>query len=323
MPILSTHDGRRWELPHFHSWSEREDRLRCDRRPIIAKDTRIGTIGSCFAEELAKAMASFGLNGAMHPAGLFYSTRSIRQEIERTFGLNDAYADEPLWRLKSGLAHPMKSYYTTFETEQELRAWSDDLDAGADELIRTSDVLVMTLGLVECWRNPSTGNTFRVLPHPDVFEQLQPEFHRLTVEEMLDDLTAIRAILAEHTKAKLVVTVSPIPLHTTFTGMDVRIANTESKSRVRAAVSQFIDENPDVAYFHSYELVTSSDDADDFLKPDRRHVHPQAAKYIVAEFLRQFADETVDVPRITRSSLSRAARVARWRRRLGKLIRGR
>src|SRR5205085_3309285 len=106
------------------------------------------------------------------------------------------------------------------------------------------------LGLIETWRSPVTGNTFRQIPHPAIFPTLEPAFHRLTVAEMLDDLERIRAVVHDHLGAELVVTTSPVPLHTTFTALDVRIANVESKSRIRAAVSEFVERHPDVRYFH-------------------------------------------------------------------------
>ena len=114
---------------------------------------------------------------------------------------------------------------------------------------------------------------------------------------------------------------SPIPLHATVTRHDVRIANTESKHRIRAAVSEFAEAHPDVHYFHSYEIVTTAERQSDFMMDDGRHVTRQAVDYIVHQFLAVFASEGVVVPKTdvswltktTKTAASIHDRPARWR----------
>ena len=84
----------------------------------------------------------------------------------------------------------------------------------------------------------------------------------------------------------MVITTSPVPLHTTFTALDVRVANMESKSRIRAATSEFVDRHPDVHYFHSYDMAMTAERQSDYFRDDGRHVHRHAVRYIVSEFLR-------------------------------------
>jgi hypothetical protein len=151
----------------------------------------------------------------------------------------------------------------------------------------------VTLGLIEAWRSPATGNAFRQIPHPAVFEAVGPVFHRLTVAEMLDDLERIRAVVRDVLHAELVVTTSPVPLHTTFTPLDVRVANTESKSRIRAAVSELADRHADVHYFHSYEMVVTAERQSDYFRDDGRHVQKRGVRYIISEFLRVYGDPAV------------------------------
>lgn len=293
MPTLSGKLGQ-WVLPHVHMWKDRTQRVAASRVPIVKPGTRIATIGSCFAEELASAMGRVNLRGAMHPGGLFYTSRSIRQEMERVFGGWPQGLAEPTWKVPGGLVHPFKSYHRVFPTAGALESWSAELDGVADELFRGADVVVITLGLIEAWRSLSTGNFFREIPHPDVFSSIGASFHRLTVAEMKDDLARIRHLLRANTGAEIVLTVSPVPLHATLTPLDVRVANSESKGRIRAAVSEFVEENPDVHYFHSYEIVATAEVMSDFMLEDGRHVARPAVDYIINEFLKTFAvDELV------------------------------
>ena len=68
-------------IPHFHAWHERKKGIKGQQTPLITPDTRIATIGSCFAQEIADAMDRLGLKGAMNPSGLVYNTRAIKQEL--------------------------------------------------------------------------------------------------------------------------------------------------------------------------------------------------------------------------------------------------
>ena len=104
--------------------------------------------------------------------------------------------------------------------------------------------------------------------------------------------------------ATLVVTTSPVPLHATFTKLDVRVANMESKSRIRAAVSEFVERHPDVRYFHSYEMVMTAERQSDYFREDGRHVHRHAVKYIVSEFLRLFGDPSLQMADVDSSWLT-------------------
>ncbi len=291
-------------------WKDRGVPYRAARVPLVEPSTRIATIGSCFATELANGLKRMKLGGGQHPAGLFYNTKSIRQELERIVGGWPERRAEPYWPVDAGFAHPFKDVTHHFATEAEIAAWSDDLDREADALFTNADLVVVTLGLIETWRNPSTGNTFRQIPHPEAFGRTPAEFHRLDQATMREDLEAIRRVVVEGLGAKLVVTVSPVPLVATMTPLDVFVANTESKSRIRSAVSEFVAAHDDVHYFHSYELVTTAERQSDFMKEDGRHVKRAAVEYILADFLRVFAGPGVEVPEVDRSWMTDIAQRA-------------
>ena len=195
-------------------------------------------------------------------------------------------------------------------SEESLREWTAGLRRSAAELFLTADVIVITLGLIECWMRSDTGTAYRYLPHQDVFDSVEPAFHRLTVAEMLDDLSAIRDAIRRKTGAEIILTVSPVPLHATFTSFDVRVANTESKSRIRAAVSEFVAQNPDVHYFHSYEIISTAERQSDFMLEDGRHVSRRGVDYILAEFMRMFAAEGAIVPDVDSSWITPPAKTA-------------
>lgn len=303
MPTLKSRLGD-WELPNVHAWSERELLIRAPVDPLMGPTTKVATIGSCFASELASMMKKVGIIGGMHPGGLFYSTATIRQEMERLAGGWPEREMEPSWAVSGGFVDPFRDYDSIYPDEATLLAERSAADAAADELFRDARVVVATLGLIETFRNPATGNTYRGIPHPAVYPSLGAEFHRLTVADMLSDLERIRTVVRDTLGATLVLTTSPVPLHTTFTAQDVRVANTESKSRIRAAVSEFVERHPDVRYFHSYEMVVTAERQSDYFREDGRHVHRHAVKYIVSEFLRVFGDPAIQMADVDTSWLT-------------------
>jgi hypothetical protein len=256
-------------------------------------------------------MGEVGIHGAMHPGGLFYTTATVRQELERLAGGWSERGDEPAWAIQGGEVDPFRDYDTVYPDRAALETARAAADDAADAVFRGADVVVVTLGLIEAWRSPTTGNHYRAIPHPGVFEALRPEFHRLTVAEMVEDLERIRAVVVDRWGASLVVTVSPVPLHTTFTALDVRVANTESKGRIRAAVSELIDRHPDVRYFHSYEMVVTAERQSDYFRDDGRHVERHAVRYIMSEFLRLFADPTLHLTDVDTSWLTSITKTAR------------
>lgn len=303
MPVLRSRLGS-WDLDHVHAWSERGLVMKAPSVRLVGPETRVATIGSCFAAELADMMGEVGIKGAMHPSGLFYTTATIRQELERIAGGWPQRASEASWQVEGGVIDPFRDYDTVYPDEVALLAARAAADAAADEVFRGANVVVVTLGLIEAWRNPGTGNWFRQIPHPAVFPALGAEFHRLTVAEMLDDLERICTVVRDHLGAELVITTSPVPLHSTFTALDVRIANMESKSRIRAATSEFLDRHPDVHYFHSYEMTVTAERQSDYFRDDGRHVHRHAVRYIVSEFLRLYADPSLHLADVDSSWLT-------------------
>jgi hypothetical protein len=303
MPTLKSRRGD-WELPNVHAWSERELVIRAHVDPVIGPTTKVATIGSCFATELASMMKSVGIVGGRHPGGLYYTTATIRQELERLAGGWPEREMEPSWAVPGGLVDPFRDYDTIHPDEATLLAERSAADAAASALFRDAKVVFITLGLTEVFRNPVTGNTYRGIPHPAVFPSLGAEFHRLSVAEMLSDLERIRAVVQDGMGATLMLTTSPVPIHTTFTPLDVRVASIETKSRIRAAVSEFVERHPEVRYFHSYDMVVTAERQSDYYREDGRHVHQHAVRYIVSEFLRVFGDPSLHLTDVDASWLT-------------------
>ena len=138
----------------------------------------------------------------------------------------------------------------------------------------SADCLMMTPGLIEAWYDKQTGLYIHEAPTLKSMAVLKDrwEFEILTYEQCLADLlAAIDIVRARNPEVKVLITTSPVPLAATFSGQDVRIANTYSKAVLRAVCGAACLKRPLVDYFPSFEAATLSP-SEQAWESDRLHV---------------------------------------------------
>ena len=155
-----------------------------------------------------------------------------------------------------------------------------------EEMERDTEVFILTFGLSEVWYDEPTGNVFwRTIPK-DVYDPERHKFRLSTVDENRENIRAIYDLIRKYRpEAKIIVTLSPVPLIATFRDVSCITANSVSKATLRVAVDQVVSEVRDeghLFYWPSYELVT--DVFRSPYKPDRRHVRPVVLSYIMRLF---------------------------------------
>ena len=84
-------------------------------------------------------------------------------------------------------------------------------------------------------------------------------------------------------KANIVVTVSPVPFHGTFTDMDVIIANQYSKSTLISSAMNVANQYDFVDYFPSYEMASMARRSHVW-EDDGVHVKPAFVEKIMERF---------------------------------------
>lgn len=288
-------------------WAETADRfgaesVQVEHTPKFTLDTRnrMFCIGSCFArnieehliyrgvEVLSKRVVSPKAEWPARPNGFLnkFTTDSVLQEL-RWLETPPADPAAPLMETKQGwrdmhLTPGLPP--STLERALERRAW---LAAEYFPRIRHADVVVLTLGLNEVWRDARAG--VRLNAAPGLWEvRREPGRFSLDItdaEENLEALEEIRQRLrALNPAIRMVVTVSPVPMQTTFSGRDVMVANMLSKSTLRAAAGAFAERHDDVDYFPSYEMVALTPRSFAY-GPDCLHVSDRIVSRIMAMFL--------------------------------------
>jgi hypothetical protein len=269
--------------------------------PIIDKQTPIGSAGSCFALEIAHRLQQHGFNYVIKepklnkkladaPAnwGIIFNVPALRQMVERSFGLRKL--PKLLWAAKSG--DKMK-YFDPFREDvifESIDAYNKDYSKHLESCraaLTECKAFVMTVGMNEIWQLRSDKSVFSRAPWniaPELIER-----RVLTVEENVAELQKlIDTWRYFNPDIKLIISVSPVPLHATFRGNSHHVvtANCASKSTLRCAVEKFCADNHNVHYFPSYETVMYC--TKNPWTSDQRHVAPHAINNVMELFEKMF-----------------------------------
>jgi len=270
----------------------------------IGRQDSVFAVGSCFARNL---------EGALHRAGMTVLSRDpdlgqIGESVGKASTFLNKYTvhsilNEMTWALDRDSFPGEKIIYPVGEglyCDPQLGlvrlpfALADIMDMRTRYLdamvqVAVADVIILTLGYVEAWYDKELDIYLNIAPpprickaHPERFE-----FRVLGFDDILGALEAIYALLKAHREKplKMLLTVSPVPLASTFRDMDVLLANTYSKSVQRAAAEAFVADKADVDYFPSYETVTLSNPTVCWARNDYRHVSPDIVARIMSNVL--------------------------------------
>jgi hypothetical protein len=281
---------------------------------LLGPDTRIFTMGSCFAVEIRTALRARGKQvlpdyfRLRFPADQVsigklperdninhYDTFSLVQEFERAFGEAPASSFPPLDVVPGSLRKRLGSsarWQDPYRREvyaasrDAIESASDAITHTIGEGIHQADVYVLTLGLIETWVDEISGRHVwsekvrRLVSKPE-----RIRFHHSSFEENLGNLRRIIDLIRHHyPDRRVVLTVSPVALGETWSGMDVVAANTLGKSLLRTVAGQIQREDPAVRYWPSYELAQRNDIFD----TDGRHVTPASVRHIVDTFVENY-----------------------------------
>src|SRR6266404_265191 len=278
-------------------------------------------IGSCFARGLENSLAGHKI--AVESAAPEFARLQPARPGVSPLGFTNKYntysiLNELRWALDPDAAFPLESIVPLTKTTCYDPHTNPTLDfVGLEETlerraliqtvtkrVRTCRAVVVTLGLAEVWRDVHADVFVNCTPL-DVAYALEPsaapslfnpepdryEFRLTSFAENWDNLEAIYALLSRygHPDFHIVVTVSPVPLMNTFSTMDIVVANTWSKSLLRAVAQEWAAAHANVDYFPSYEIVQNSDRASVWER-DLRHVRGAGAQHVIELFLRNYIE---------------------------------
>ena len=276
----------------------------------ISRDDKIATAGSCFAQHIARHLGRDGYNFYVtepghpigspaikqaHHYGIFsarygnvYTARQLLQLFDRAYGMTPA---EDCWRNDSG------RYIDPYRPSIEPDGFSSKEEMVMDRTrhlraVRTMfeqlDVFIFTLGLTEHWRSAIDGSVFPVCPGVagGEFSPDRHVFHNSSVNDVVKELWEFQDKLRRvNPNARIMFTVSPVPLMATMEQRHVLVSTVASKSILRVAADQLEREFAHIAYFPSYEIITSSFSKGSYFGPDLRAVTEAGVEHVMRTFL--------------------------------------
>ena len=276
----------------------------------FAREDRFYAIGSCFARGIENALSARGVTvDSMAPE--FAKLQPVNKEVTG-LGFTNKYntfsiLNELRWALDREAGFPVDSIFQVTENTWfdphctptlELVGFSETLNRRAlmqtvAKRVARCRGLIITLGLVEVWRDSKTGVYTNSTPIRSVLnaEPNRYEFHVTSFLENWDSLEAIHTLLTRfgHPDLRVVITVSPVPLMATFSNMDVVVANSYGKSMLRTVAQEWAAAHQNVDYFPSYEIVQNSD-REAAWEADLRHVTGSTVQHIMDLFIQEYIE---------------------------------
>jgi|SRR5579859_1054853 GSCFA family protein len=248
--------------------------------PLIGPETHIAAFGSCFAQHISDWLSQRNFSILTRKDGDYSSAYVVRfgEGMVNTFALRQQFE----WAFEG----------RRFEGElwhgYDARAfgYDEDVRVATRSVFDQTDLFIITLGLSEVWYDSVTGGVFwRAVPR-DKYDPTRHKFRVSSVDENRENIRAIyRLVRAHRPEAKIIFTLSPIPLVATFRPVPSITANSVSKAILRAALDEVlrdIQHEGHAYYWPSYEIIM--DVFDRQWVSDRRHVKVALLDFVMTMF---------------------------------------
>jgi hypothetical protein len=263
-------------------------------KKIINKETKIFTMGSCFAYEIYEYLKEKKYNvltaqlSDSKPELMWYNTYTMKYELQRIVGKFNQDFDD-CWVTNRGYQDPYRRVVFGSSKEdlfQKIETINDVIRAG----FTTADVVVITLGLTEVFFQNNNSNAICAVPGYECGGGFDTQVRFTSFQENLENVSEILETLHTlNSKCQVILTVSPVPLGSTFSDNDHVIANMESKSILRAVAAEITRKFDFCHYFHSYEFAMSLNRNEVFIQ-DARHVDKKFVQIIMNDFEKYFIE---------------------------------
>lgn len=279
----------------------------------VGPDDLVGTLGSCFAQHLARHLSrsniryfvpesapegmdaaeatrrNYGVFSARY--GNVYTVRQAVQLIERAYG---SYSpQEQPWSRGDVLVDPFRPTVEPdgFSDVGALLADREAHLAAVRRVFDESSMIVFTLGLTEAWQSRDDGAVFATAPgvNGGQWDPERYEFVNFDIDEVRSDLAHwCELVRAVNPTVKILLTVSPVPLIATYEDRHVLVSTTWSKSVLRVAAEDAYRRFDFVDYFPSYELISAASAPRNYYASDLREVEEMGVAHVMRTFTRHY-----------------------------------
>lgn len=308
-------------LPDHQFWRRSIEHVEPDEvdpvvrgRFTLQKSDKVATAGSCFAQHISRTLSKNGFNyyvsetgiaGGKQPEddrnfgvfsarfGNLYTTRQLVQLFDRAYGRFTP--SDQAWMRPDG------RYVDPFRPQVEPNGYASAKEVEADRaqhlnavknMFESLDIFVFTLGLTESWRDKRDGAVFPLAPGvvANGEDADNYEFVNFQVDDVVSDMQLFMdRLLSVNPKARVILTVSPVPLMATYEDRHVLVSTTYSKSVLRTAADALTRQNAICDYFPSYEIITGNFNRGAYYDNDLRSIREEGVSHVMRLFMKHYA----------------------------------
>ncbi|MDQ1159624.1 isopentenyl diphosphate isomerase/L-lactate dehydrogenase-like FMN-dependent dehydrogenase [Sphingomonas sp. SORGH_AS 950] len=283
----------------------------------MSADDAVFCLGSCFARNIEEHLLPYGIDvlsrGIVSPPEEWpnrvngfvnkFTVHSVRNELE--WSLEPPTLDESYFEHHNGgwLDLQLSPFVAPVSLARAIER-RDYLMRDYFARLRNASLVVLTLGLIEVWFDNLSGRHLNAAPS---FASVRrdPGRYELCVTDVVDNIAELekvrRLVLCHNSQARMIISVSPVPMSETFSGSDIIVANMNSKATLRVAAEMFARTHDDVDYFPSYDMVAMSPRGQAY-EADCRHVSDEIVGQVVRTFLTAYLDSEVATPEFSERS---------------------
>jgi len=242
----------------------------------IDYNSKVFSIGSCFAENIAEKFDYYKFQNLSNPFGILFHPLAIEFFFQRTIGgkvftENDLFFHNERWNSFS-----VHSALSNADSAEMLLQLQQKQSKSLSFLKNTSHIFI-TFGTAWVYRKIETeaivANCHKV-PQKEFSKEI------LSISEIEKSIRQITALVrAVNPEVKIIFTISPVR-HL----KDGFIENQQSKARLITAVHNFLKEDNQVEYFPSYEIMMDELRDYRFYSEDMIHPSKVAVNYIWKRF---------------------------------------
>jgi hypothetical protein len=234
--------------------------------------------------------------------GNIYTTRQLIQLFDESSGMRSP--QDAVWEKRGRFFDALRPNIDPVgqSTEEKIRTLRQKHLSAVYKMFCDLDIFIFTLGLTEGWVSKEDGTIYPMAPGVSSgrYDENRYEFFNLTYNEVYDDLLAFtKKLKAVNEKARLLLTVSPVPLAATASESHVLVASTYSKSTLRAVAGDMSRKQKDVFYFPSYELISTHPSRAAFYEPDLRNINMFGVDFVMKNFFSGSVGEAFDTASTT------------------------
>ncbi|WP_329805762.1 GSCFA domain-containing protein [Flavobacterium facile] len=245
--------------------------------------SKVLSLGSCFAENMAEKLEYFKFENVVNPFGIIFNPVSLEKLILRSihkkyFTENDVFYHNEAWH-----CYEVHSELSNPNQEEFLSNLNRLIDSTNQELSKSTHVII-TLGTSWVYRhiesNEIVANCHKVPQKQFVKELLSIAQIEASLQNIISEIQTINP------NCNFVFTVSPVR-HI----KDGFVENTLSKAHLISALHASNFQFPTSNYFPSYEIMMDELRDYRFYAEDMLHPNQTAIDYIWIKFFENYVDE--------------------------------